>query len=801
MKIMKTDLLLLNNKNAKESAAAPAISMPAIQVAQPAAGINALMFKGMQNLMANPKLAQGVGVMNDDAEAEKDQTVKSNVAFKANLKTTAKVVIATATAAAGLQSCEKNYYTTPPAENKTEITITITNEATNQLLTNMLSVLTQMLAQQKLTYDQYQAYFNQITQWQNQTSGDLSAIKVLLTTIANKVIDIDNGVQENNAYQQIIISMLESQGMSHNQAIAYLQQIIEWAKQHGNDVYGALTQIMDKLDLVNQNLENLTNVVIDARDKAAEDRAALYNIALQIKNQGEASLYQQQIMIAQNNAMIMQNNTIINGQKTIVKSLRESTADLKATIQEAAASINMSVENLATVVVRTGKSLEEVMKMSKAEIIAVLEANNEELQNVNNNLQNLDTDVVKAAEQILEALKKISAQLSELSKQFADAAKMFKNKLNTLTSIAQGIYMNGVFNNMKLDQLNKQIFDLGKDVKSLKQTAIDIKNNLENGISVDTSELEELLKTLNLSVNASKDEIIAKLDTLIANQEKLEAAINKMGDENNSKLDYIASLIQNITPDNASLVEAINNLALSNEENIAAATEALAAKLDALIAKVDAALGKMDNLAALLQQYGDKIIEKLDGNSAILQKIKENGDSLNILVKLQNMSLNELKAEFEKIKPELQKLNTSATTANAYLDILTKRQLEIKEQIANLEVIAGKALTKDELEELWQKHDSVGFAKAKLYLDAIHAEDIKKADEIIGYLKKGNETAKDTYNLLLDFANKNNLTMEELRDLLKAVYEYLPNLICKCDCKGNCDNNDGTHEGIIGVLN
>ena len=86
-------------------------------------------------------------------------------------------------------------------------------------------------------------------------------------------------------------------------------------------------------------------------------------------------------------------------------------------------------------------------------------------------------------------------------------------------------------------------------------------------------------------------------------------------------------------------------------------------------------------------------------------------------------------------------------------------------------------------------------------MDAIHADDIAKADEIIEYLKKGNKTAADTYELLVNFANKANLSAEQLRDLLQAVYDYLPNLICKCDCAANCNNNNQTHEGIIGVLN
>lgn len=801
MNIMKINMLSLNEKMAKEKTANSAVSVPNMAATQ--SGMNALTFLGLKNLMEDPQLAQETGVMKDGAG--KDESAKSyvapfssNIAFQGVAATkAAKTLAATAilASAAALTSCEKNYYDMPPAETKTEITITVTNEQTTALLNSMVTLLAQMLEQQKISQAEFQAYMQQVIAWQGQTSNDLNAIKTLLSSMAAKIIDIDNGVQENNAYQQIIISMLETQGYSHSEAIAILKEAIQWAKDHGGDILSALQQIMEKLDLVNQNLENILNVVIDARDKAAEDRAALLEVALQIREQNNASLYQQQIMINQNNALIMQNNIIIQNQKLIVKKIEESTAKTNATIKEVAAAIGMKLDDLATIIVKTGKSLEDVMKMSKEEILAVLKANNEELQNVNNNLQNLDSDAVKAAEQILAILNQISAQLSELSKQFADAVKMFRSKLDNLTFIAGGIYNNGVANNMMLAQLNQQVFDLRKDVKSIKITAMQIRDNLKNGVSVDTKQLEEMFKILNMHQQASAAEIIARLDAFIAGQEKLEAAINKLGDENNSKLDYIASLIQNKTNDNAGLIEAINNLAKSNEENITAAVEALAAKLDALIAKVDAALAKMDNLAKLVKQYGDQILAKFGVAEDILAAIKANGAKIDIT----NMNLAELKAEVEKIKPELLKLQTSANTANTYLDILTKRALEIKEQIANLEAIAGKGLTKEELEELWKKHDADNYNKYTAFLNSLHAEDIGKANEIIALMKEGNLTNKNIYELLLDFANKTNLTAEQLRDLLKAVYEYLPELKCNCNCQGDCDNN-GNHEGIIGDL-
>ena len=119
MNIMKTNMLLLDNKMAKdyEVNAAESASIPS--KVSPKYGMNALMFQGMQNLMANPMLAKGVGVMNDDAEVGKDESAKSyvapfssNMAFQGKTKTAAMASMA-ALAALGLVSCEKTKVEVP----------------------------------------------------------------------------------------------------------------------------------------------------------------------------------------------------------------------------------------------------------------------------------------------------------------------------------------------------------------------------------------------------------------------------------------------------------------------------------------------------------------------------------------------------------------------------------------------------------------------------------------------------------------------------------------------------------------
>ena len=686
MNITKTNMLSLDNKIKKDGAVNAIEQAPALSKAHSNAGINALMFQGMQNLMANPMLAKKTGVMNDEPKAEETETAKSyiapyssNIAFQGTAAKTMKVAAISAlmAMAAGLTtSCkEADKVTIYEKENVNNVTVNVDLTTISAQLAKMTELMEFMAEQNKLNNDQNQELMNQLAIWAAKADSKYTDLMELLKSMAGKIIDIDKGVQTtnkelgtNNAYQVLIVSLLQQQGMTQEQANNYLLQLI---------------------------------------------------------------------------------NDVRNGKKTDEQAI--------------------------------------------AELFKKLDETNNKLDDINQQLSKLN-------KQFAEFCAKYNVDMADFKGAFADLYKLV-NKM----------YVDGKDRTQIAQAINTKMSTLLADVEKIKATAIEIRDKINSGtptVSIDYERFEAMFKMLDMdqqeAMSASTNTIVAKLNELIAKQEKIENAIKILDENNGERTKYIAYVIKNETHDNSDVIEAINNLAKSNEGNIAAAAEALAARLDVLNTKVDGVLGKMDGIAKLLQQYGDKIYNKLDvDNKAILDAIKDNGKELrnaNGKLDLTNLTLAELKAEVEKIKPELVKLVGNTEDANEYLDIIANRELEIKQAIAELTAIAGDALTKDELEELWKAHDANAFAKAKAYLDGIHAEDLDKADEIIDYLKKGNKTAGDTYELLLDFANKQNLSAEELKKLLKAVYDYLPELICKCECSGDCGHNQQTHEGIIGVL-
>ena len=83
---MKTNMLLLDNKIRKDDDGqqTPVVVPQTKQSVQ--AGMKALMFQGMKNLMANPGLAKEAGVMNESASLKNADSYvapySSNIAFQ-----------------------------------------------------------------------------------------------------------------------------------------------------------------------------------------------------------------------------------------------------------------------------------------------------------------------------------------------------------------------------------------------------------------------------------------------------------------------------------------------------------------------------------------------------------------------------------------------------------------------------------------------------------------------------------------------------------------------------------------------
>ena len=119
MNILKTNMLVLDSKIRKENGENSTVTeAPVPQTTNPEAGIKALMFQGMKNLMENPELAQEAGIKNEEPKTENESAksyvapYSSNIAFGSKagfkaLKLAGLAVLLTA-AATSLTSCRDN---------------------------------------------------------------------------------------------------------------------------------------------------------------------------------------------------------------------------------------------------------------------------------------------------------------------------------------------------------------------------------------------------------------------------------------------------------------------------------------------------------------------------------------------------------------------------------------------------------------------------------------------------------------------------------------------------------------------
>ena len=149
MNINANELLLLNKKvrfgeEAGKSTQPQIIEQPTTQETNPQAGMNALMFQGMNNVVSDPQLATNLSVMREEVAEEgqtaanntQDETapLKTNVAFQGkaskfkNVAMGALMALMSLGAASTLQSCQPDVTVTQSVDVDMSALIEMVNE-------------------------------------------------------------------------------------------------------------------------------------------------------------------------------------------------------------------------------------------------------------------------------------------------------------------------------------------------------------------------------------------------------------------------------------------------------------------------------------------------------------------------------------------------------------------------------------------------------------------------------------------------------------------------------------------------
>jgi len=225
---MKTNLLLLDNKMKKEWAEQNNVDTNTTENDEKA-GMEALMFQGMKNVMANPKLAERLGALNDDTlvaenaeDAENTNNNAETISFKQNA--IQKFVLGTAATLAlgGLSSCVENNSTTNQSIEYAEYKTDTSN--LESLVSGIQNTLLQFYALGQLSQEKYDQSMEDTERWRAQISGDISAIKSVLGILADAIFVVNENTaaiyNQNNAFQKGIVDMMTQSLQNQSDAIA-----------------------------------------------------------------------------------------------------------------------------------------------------------------------------------------------------------------------------------------------------------------------------------------------------------------------------------------------------------------------------------------------------------------------------------------------------------------------------------------------------------------------------------------------------------------------------------------------------
>lgn len=396
MNIMKTNMLSLNNKFLKEDAGNTPVETPIPSTTDPQKGMKALSFLGMQNLMANPKLAQEVGVINNN----------SDMSFKggkfANAAKVSTMVLGTAMAAAALTSCEKD--------------IKVSQSQT--VIVDMQPVVDAIEQLRNDINENNKAETQRDKEVLEALNKALLAMYQLQTLVSNQTLTIDQfrelvlGKMENGELQRsaILDAIIVLQDKTEQAAIYAVTSIINAFENKQISFEQAMAEIQALLKDNNSLLSDIKEMLSKHFDKYDTDMAELKSLAYGIKKEQEATRKDVE--------------KFAGVAVTMSKDIRNMTVDLADIRAKLKNGVKFDDSQLAALL----KRINATQQMTKDEIVARLDAYIEgqnaladKLDTANNYLAKLgyvvSNDVINAINNIgdnLEGIPEIVSKLDEL---------------------------------------------------------------------------------------------------------------------------------------------------------------------------------------------------------------------------------------------------------------------------------------------------------------------------------------------------------------------------------------------------
>lgn len=596
MNINANELLLLNKKvRFGEEAGKPAqpqiIEQPTTQETNPQAGMNALMFQGMNNVVSNPQLATNLSVMREEVAEEGQQTVKNdtqdeasplktNVAFQGkvsrfkNVAMSALMGLMTLGAASTLQSCTnegEKFYDNSKTEVNTNVTV---NYYTDESKWNQFM-------------DKFQQYIDNQEKNNQQTQEQLNALYKLVNNILVQMKnDSDNSkyyyqqlfelLMKNNDNQQILIDIAKQNGITEEKILAVVADLK--AKVEA----GQLTQAeaMKKLlDLVGQININVSDIKASL-DRAEKDRAEFKEMLKENNANVKELIEQGKTIIASDSVR----NAKLDDLASAIKNLN---IDMNSGIDNLADKLNMSTNQLIAVMKQLGYNQEQITKMTAAEILAAIKENtaetkkNGEIMLVGfNNLEGIIKDYGAKGEAFAkDVLNYIAAVGFEMNRNFGDL----------IAEVKAG--------NVSLDDIKALIAAMNKNIEKNGETAKENNDKILNYIAA-----------VGYEMNRNFTAVLNAINNGAKGAEKIKALLEKVlekQDQNMNKIDTNCKAI----------IEAMGNIKVDGGKIDLSSIEAMLKDLLAQSKKNGNTLSSIDGKLDVIQLTQQAILDKINAEA------------------------------------------------------------------------------------------------------------------------------------------------------------------------------------------
>lgn len=699
MNINANELLLLNKKvRFGEEAGKPAqpqiIEQPTTQETNPQAGMNALMFQGLNNVVSNPQLATNLSVMREEV-AEEGQTaanntqdeaapLKTNVAFQGkasrfkNVAMGALMALMSLGAASTLQSCQ------PDVNVSQSVDIDMT--AITEMIAQMQALMQQMKEQQEITNSQLQtmnAYLLQLMQ--EVQNGNINQEQFYQKMYAYMI--------QNETNQEIIIQQLVNNGKSQEDANKLIKDLI--AKVDAGII--SAQQAMETIQNLLGDIKGLLGQVISSLTKAENDRAELIELA----KQGNASL---STLINKANTFIESSNAANTKLDGIKDAIEKANMDSNANFATVVKTLNMNKDQLIGVMMKLGYTQAQIQKMTAAQILAAIKENTQVTKDNNAALNEILAEVKSGKLSAEEASKKIIELLEQIQKSLDEVIVSIKDHYHNDANVT--IYLQKIQtllekNNDKTDSTNEILNKLYNLVEGQGTKADAMGKEILNYIAAVGFEMNRNFGKLIEEVQTGN----GKLDYMTELMVALNKQVKQNGEDGkklgNDILNYLGGIGFEMNRNFTAILDAINT---GNK-----GTGELKSLLEKVLEKQDQNMNKIDtNCKAIIEAMGN---------------IKVNGGKVD-LSSLEKM-MAELLAQSKKNGNILSDINGKADVLNgttkAILDNLEKEAGKNDVRYTNIEnllkALANKANGKDD-KDLLDRLDQI-LAKLDEIKDAI----------------------------------------------------------------------------------